>query len=97
MMRANRLALVLAAGLTVGFTLGCMGGGEEAAVEEEPAVEVPDTPEGKAAYVAKAASAEKALEEVGMSQEELDTLLFDIAKDVERTDTFLAAMEADSP
>ncbi len=91
----NRFTLVLAAGLTLGFTLGCMGGGEEAVVEEEK-VDVPDSPEGKAAYVAKAgdADAAKALEDVGMSDEELDTLLVDIAKDAERTDKYLEAMES---
>jgi hypothetical protein len=94
MTRANRFGIALAAALTVGFTLGCMGGGEEAPVEEVK-VEVPDSPEGKAAYVAKAGEAgmAKALKDVGMSEDELDTLLFDIAKDAERTDAYLEAMK----
>ncbi|MEZ4322621.1 MAG: hypothetical protein R3F61_34460 [Myxococcota bacterium] len=87
--------LALCALLTVGFTLGCMGG------EDPPPVTAPkpaatETPEQKAAAIAKAlkADASKAddvLKEHGMTAEAFEALMFEIAKDPKRTDAYLEA------
>jgi len=84
--------LMLCAALTLGFTLGCMGG-EEAPVE---APKVESTPEVKAAAVAKAIAADaskldEVLKEQGLSADEFEALMFDIAKDPKRTDAYLDA------
>ena len=85
--------LILCGVLTLGFTLGCMGG------DEAPPVETPEaaaTPEEKAGAIAKAVAADAtkiddALKEHGMSADEFEALMFDIAKDPKRTDAYLEA------
>ena len=84
--------LMLCAALTLGFTLGCMGG-EEATVETP---EAKASPEDKAGAIAKAIAADAsklddALKEQGMSADEFEALMFDIAKDPKRTDAYLDA------
>ena len=80
--------------LTLGFSLACAGGGGDVVVEEPKPVEL--SPEEKAATIAKAieadpTTADAALQEQGMSAEEFEALMFDIAKDPKRTDAFLEA------
>ncbi|MCA9312481.1 MAG: hypothetical protein H6737_18160 [Alphaproteobacteria bacterium] len=87
--------LLLIATLTVGFTLGCMGGDTKVTEAPKPAP-ASDTPEQKAAKVAKAiaadaSKADEALKEAGMSAEDFEALMYDIAKDPKRTEAYLEA------
>lgn len=82
---------LLAIGLTLGFTLACTGG-EEAPVEEPKEM----SPDEKAANVGKAVSgdaakAEEALKEAGMSADEFDTLMYEIAGDADRSKKYIEA------